>query len=172
MATVDATNHALLPSFSSIKPFEQLAVTLRAEGKKYQDITNTINAEYSLAYKEMTVRQWFIAGGRLEQAFNEYNEWHADQAVMRAKIRIKKLSEKASKTLSILMSDKFDGAVRHNAAKTTLAKYIPDRQVVVDESKADEIPSAIGDAGDEALTEDQNGQEQVADPPAGESASP
>lgn len=168
----DSTNSKQLPSFSTLKPFEQLAITLRAEGKLWEEVTNTINAEYKLAYKQITIRQWFIAGARLEQAYLEYLEFHADLAVAEAKLKIKKMSKKAAETLNDLMSDKYDGTVRHNAAKTTLSKYVPDRQVVVDESKADEIPSAIVDAGDKALDEDENGQEQVADAPASESAGP
>lgn len=171
MATADATGAKQLPTFSNVKEFEQLAITLRSEGKKYAEIANTINAEYNLAYKEMSLRQWFMAGGKLEQAYNEYLEWHADQSVMEAKLKIKRLSVKAADTLDELMDDASAGNVRQQAAKTILGKYVPDRQVVVDETKADEIPSAIGDAGDAVLNDnpgDENGSDEVANPPQGE----
>lgn len=168
-----ATNAKQLPTFSNVKEFEQLAITLRAEGKSYAEVANMINAEYSLAYKEITLRGWFMAGGRLEQAYSEYLEWHADQSVMEAKLKIKKLSTAAAETLGELITDKFDGRVRQQAAKTILGKYVPDRQVVVDETGADEIPSAIGDAGDKVLTGDEpDGQNEVANPPEGAPADP
>lgn len=172
MATADATNNKQLPTFSNVKEFEQLAITLRSEGKKYAEIANTINAEYDLAYKEMTLRQWFMAGGKLEQAYNEFLEWHADQSVMAAKLKIKQLSVKAAETLDDLMNDDIAGNVRQQAARTILGKYIPDRQVVIDETKADDLPSAIGDAGDALITEGEDGQEKMADAPQGEPASP
>lgn len=173
MAT-DSTNVKQLPTFSNIKEFEQLAITLRSEGKKYAEIANTINAEYDLAYKEMSLRQWFMAGGKLEQAYYEYLEWHADQSVIRAKMKIKTITEKAADTLDKLMDDDNAGNVRQQAAKTILGKYVPDRQVVVDESKADDIPSAIGDAGDKVITDEpggNNGPDEVANPPQGQPAS-
>lgn len=172
----DSTGHKQLPTFSTLKPFEQLAVTLKAEGSKYEEIVNTINSEYSLAYKQISVRQWFMAGGRLEQAYLEYNEAMADQAVIEAKLKIKRLSNKAADTLDKLMDDDFDGRVRQQAARTVLGKYIPDRQVVIDESKADDLPSAIGDAGDEVLNDEptggDNGQNEVADTRESETPGP
>lgn len=175
MATADETNTSSLPQFSAVKPFEQLAVQLRAEGNDYQKVTDTINAEFNLAYKMPSVREWFHAGGRLEQAYYEYLEWHADQSVIRAKVKIKTISEKAAETLEDLLSDKYDGRVRQQAARTVLGKYIPDRQVVIDDSKADDLPSAIGDAGDDVLKDtpgDKNGSDEVVNPPQGESPSP
>lgn len=169
MATADETNTQQLPTFSNTKVFEQLAIQLRSEGKSYEEIRNTINEEYKLAYKQQSIREWFMAGGRLEQAYLEYNEWHADQSVIRAKLKIKKSSETAADTLDELMTDKFDGRVRYQASKTILGKYIPDRQVVVDERNADELPSAIADAGDKVLTGNkEDGQKPVVDAPESE----
>lgn len=168
MAT-ESTNIKQLPSFSTIKEFEQMVIMLRTEGKQYAEITNTINAEYGLAYKELTVRQWLMSGGRLEQAYLEYNEALADAMVAEAKLKIKKLSSKAADTLDELMNESVASNVRGNAAKTVLAKYIPDRQVILDEAKADDLPSVIGDAGDDALdkieAEAANGPIDVVDPP-------
>ena len=176
MATADETNTSTLPQFSAIKPFEQLAVQLRAEGRTYEEIVNTINAEFDLAYKQGGVREWFGAGGRLEQAYYEFLEWHADQSVIRAKVKIKTISEKAANTLEELMTDKYDGRVRQQAARTVLGKYIPDRQVVIDENKADDLPSAIGDAGDDVLNDEpaggDNGQNKVADTRESETPGP
>lgn len=176
MATADETNTSSLPQFSAVKPFEQLAIQLRAEGNDYTKITDTVNAEFNLAYKMPSLREWFHAGGRLEQAYYEYLEWHADQSVIRAKVKIKTITEKAAETLEDLMSDKYDGRVRQQAARTVLGKYIPDRQVVIDESKADDLPSAIGDAGDDVLNDspgdESNGQDEVVNPPQSEPAGP
>lgn len=172
--TENSTGEKQLPTFANTKPYEQLAIMLRAEGKTSEEIANTVNAEYKLAYKAQSIRQWFMAGGSLEQAYLEYNEALADQAVTEAKLKIKKLSGVAADTLGELMTDKFDGRVRQQAAKTVLGKYVPDRQVVVDETRADEIPSAIGDAGDKVLNEpgdENNGSDEVANPPESPPAS-
>lgn len=146
-----------LPAFSAVKKHEQLAIILRSEGQKYPQIVNQINTDFDLTYKEASVREWFIAGGRLEQAYNEYLEFMADESVREAKIQIKKLSVKAVERLSkLLEDDSVADNIVERAARTVLAKYIPDRQILVDENKADELPTAIGDAGDAVLTKDEN----------------
>lgn len=165
-----STNTKQLPTFSNTKPFEQLAIVLRAEGKDYEDVVNTVNAEYSLAYKQQSIRQWFMVGGRLEQAYLEYNEAMADQAVAEAKLRIKKLSLSAATTLEELMGNNHAGNVRQQAARTILGKYIPDRQILVDESKVEEIPEEIGSAGDAIMDGAGDGQKQVDNSPKGEPA--
>lgn len=170
MATTDETNIRQMPTFSATKAHEQLAVMLRAEGKTYDVITNQLNAEYNLAYSERTLREWFIAGGRLEAAYFEYLDALADQSVREAKTKIKRLSVKAADTLDELLNESNAGNVRQQAAKTILGKYIPDRQVLIDESTADDLPDELADIGDEVVTGDSNGPKQVDDAPQGADA--
>lgn len=165
-----ATNTKQLPTFSNLKGFEQLAVTLKADGQKYAEIVNTINAEYELAYKELTLRGWFMAGGRLEQAYLEYVDVLADQAVREAKTKIKRMSLTAANTLEDLMKDDVGSNARGLAARTVLAKYIPDRQIIVDETKTDDLPDELAAAADNIVKGGgkTDGQKPVDDPPKGE----
>jgi hypothetical protein len=181
-SNADSTNSKQLPTFSSIKPYEQLAVVLRSEGKTAEQTVNQINAEYELAYKANTVRDWFMAGGRLEAAYMEYLEWLADQSVREAKLKIKRLSATAADTLEEIMKDANGPVnVRQQAAKTVLGKYIPDRQIIVDEAKTDELPDSLADDADAIAAADDkppeepketdktngadDGSKQVDDPP-------
>lgn len=167
MATKDETNVKKLPAFSALKPHERFAVELKSDGKTYDEIVNTINAEYELAYKYNTVRGWFIAGGQLEAAYLEYITMLAEQSVREAKLKIKRLSSKAANTLEETMGDEYEGTVRVASAKALLNKYIPDRQLVLDEVPDDELPDSITNAADEVI----DGQNKVDDAPKGENAS-
>lgn len=161
-------NGKQLPTFSTLKIHEQLAIQLRSEGQAYKAIVGQIKADYDLSYKEATLREWFMAGGRLEAAYYEYLEFAADEAVKQAKLKIKRLSTVAADKLEGLMldSDTADNIVER-AARTVLAKYIPDRQILVDENKADDLPAAIGDAGDDVLNPDKaEDDNHAADEPA------
>lgn len=166
-----------LPQFATLKEHEKLAIIMRAEGKPNRVICNQINDQFDLSYKEMTVAQWFIADGRLEQPYLEYIEYSADQAVIRAKMKIKSMSELAASTLEELMSDKNTADnVRQQAAKTVLGKYIPDRQVIVDQTHADELPSELADIANDAIAGDEqnggeDGPQQVDDAPQSADAS-
>ena len=175
MADVDNSTDKTkqLPTYSTLKVHEQLAVQLRAEGQSYKAVVEQIQVDYDLTYKEGSVREWFMAGGRLEIAYYEYLEFAADEAVRQAKLKIKQLSKTAADKLENLMNDKntADNIVER-AARTVLNKYIPDRQVIIDESKADDLPSVIGDAGDEAITGEPNGQNEVDNAPKSEPTSP
>lgn len=149
-----ATNTGKLPQFGVCKPFEQRAIVLRAGGSTAKEVTNQINAEFDLAYTTRTIEEWFYADGRLIQAYLEYNGELADQAVAAAKNKIKKSSELAADTLTELMGDTHEGSVRVRAALGILSKYVPDRQVILDGGKVDELPEEIGGQMDEAIDGD------------------
>lgn len=170
MATSDETNTSELPAFSRIKAFEQRAVVLKAEGQTVDVITNQVNAEFNLSYKPISVREWFYAGGRLEAAFHEYNDKLAEIAIKEARQEIKKSTKLAADTIIELMGEDFDAKVRLGAGKTILAKYIPDKQVVLGpEDDSDDLPGALGDQGDEVVTGGgEDGQKPVDEPPKGE----
>lgn len=155
MATSDELNVGELPSFSVLKPFEQTAIVLRAEGKSYLEILNHINTEYSLAYKQRAIEEWFYAGGRLVQAYLEYNTAVADQAVETAKMRIKKSSDRAAQVLDELMGEQYDPKIRVHAAKAVLGKFVPDRQVVFDGGgDPDNLPDGLADEMDSVVKEE------------------
>lgn len=166
MATADETNVKQLPAFSTIKPYEQMAVVLRAEGNKYQDITNTINEEFNLAYKEISVRGWFIAGGRLEAAYFEYNDVMADQAVKIGRTKLKKATDVFADTLIELAGPGHESTVRLGAARAGLNKFIPDRQIITQADDEEDLPDDIAKAADEVL----DGQKPVDDEPESEGA--
>lgn len=165
-----ADKYQQLPTYSTLKAHEQLAIQLRSEGMKYKDIVGQLKTDYNLVYKEASLREWFMAGGRLEIAYNEFLEFLAEESVKQAKLKIKQLSSKAVDKLEALLDDDntADNIVERTA-RTILNKYIPDRQVIIDETKADELPPAIGDAGDDVLSEesgDGNGANPPESPPA------
>lgn len=166
MATADSTNTKLLPTFSNIKPFEQLAVQLRAEGKSYEEVTNTINAEFELAYKSPSLRQWFMVGGRLEQAFMEYNEAMADQSIKVAKTKLKAAQTQLADWLIELASPGHESNVRISAIRAGLNKFIPDKQIVMTAEPDDELPDEIANAAAKVL----HGSEPVDEPQQSQSA--
>lgn len=143
MSKTDKDQAKLLPAFSALKRFEQMAVTLKADGRTNEQIMNMVNNEYEMAYKLQTVKEWFYTNGRLYPAYLEFNDMLAEQAVHNAKQRLKRLSETAVDTLEITMSDTFEGSVRERSARTILNKYIPDRQVIMDTAPVDDLPEDI-----------------------------
>lgn len=154
-----AINTGELPQFGVLKPHEQRAVVLRSENCTASEITNTINAEYGMALKTRTIEEWFYADGRLIQAYLEYNSKLAEQAVEIAKAKIQKASEDAADTLVELMSNKYEGGVRVRAALGVLAKYVPDRQVMLDGGKEQSLPAQLGEAMDKAMDDDKPADE-------------
>lgn len=167
MATKDATNTSNLPAFSSIKGHERRAVILRAEGKSYQQITSHINNEFVLDYAEITVREWFYAGGRLEQAYAEYLEAEAHMSLQEARSLIKRATKVAASNM-IRKIGSSDERISLDASRHLLNKYIPDRQIVADspEQEAD-LPDELKAAA-EAVREAEHGQDAVDEPPVGD----
>ncbi len=170
----NSTNTKELPAFSVLKPYEQAAVVLRADGSTYLEVCNTINADFELSYKPRTVEEWFYAGGKLEQAYQEYNEEIATQRIKEAKQLIRKNSLKAARVIDEFMDkDKgHDPALRLRAAQTNLNKYIPDRQVVLGkESADDDLPEEIADKADNLVSGGEPNDGSANDTSKGEPAS-
>lgn len=170
MATKNETNTKDLPSFSSIKGHERRAVILRAEGRTYAQVTANINDEFALDYAEPSVREWFVAGGRLEQAYNDFVEAQATAALREARQTIKRASNAAAATLVSLLKPGQDPRLQLDAAKSILNKYLPDKQIVLDAEGEDELPDELADVGDDVLDgeEDDDGPVAVDDTPQGE----
>jgi hypothetical protein len=167
----NSTNTGELPAFSRLKPFQQRAVVLKANGKRTTAITNQINAEFELAYSVPTVAEWFYAGGKLEAALVEYQEKLAEMAISEARRLIRRNTLKSAETLVELQDDKYLPMVRMHSAKALLNKFIPDKQVVMSpsEAAADDLPDELADAGDKIVKgEDKtDGPKPVDDTPEG-----
>ncbi len=172
----DKPENAEFPSFKQLNEFERRAVIMRSEGKQYQVIANHINANYGMHYSERTVREWFNAGGRLEQAHSEYNE---AQAVINLK-EARQLIRKAQKVAAINMISKInssDETISLRASQLLLNKYIPDKQLVLDAPEAEtDLPEELIDAAN-AVKESENsgentggddGPAELDEPPVGE----
>lgn len=170
MAKRDATNTGTMPSFPSIKNYERRCVILRAEGKTYEAITNHINDEFALSYAVITVKEWFYAGGKLEQAYHEYLEADAALTLKEARQAIKRSTKSAVATVLVQMNSP-DGRLALDAAKTILNKYIPDRQIMHEGGELDEdVPSELLEAADaiaKIKSEDEDGSHPVDDAPQG-----
>ena len=151
MAIKEQKNTKKLSTFHNIKPHEKLAIQLRSEGRTYEQVTNTINSEYDLGYKQQSVRAWFIPGGKLEQAYYEFNDEIAKESLKRAKMKLKKAAESAVDTLLELTGNEHEGGVRVRAASRILNKYIPDRQVILDAESEDKLPDSLSEAGDKVV---------------------
>lgn len=166
MATKDETNVQELPGFSSIKGYERRAIILKSEGKTVAQITAHINDEFALTYSELTVAEWFYAGGKLEQAFSEYNEAQAHLSLQEARQLIKKASKAAAANMVAKIASP-DDRVSLDASRHLLNKYIPDRQIVSDspEPEAD-LPDELKDVA-AALKEADDGPKPVDEPPVG-----
>lgn len=172
MAAADEMNIGELPQFATLPPHQQHAVVLRAGGKSAKEIVNTINAEFEMALKQRTIEEWFFAAGKLMPAYLEYNEKMADIAIESAKAKIKKASEGAADTLVELMSNSHEGSVRVRAALGVLAKYVPDRQVILDGGKTNELPPEIAAAIDAKVDSEKKDEDAAIDAAAGDSESP
>ncbi len=160
-----------LPGFTSLKGHERRAVILRAEGKSYGQITAHINNEFALEYAEITVKEWFYAGGRLEQAYSEYLEADAAMSLKEARQVIKRASRAAAANLIKKMASA-DDRVSLDATKALLNKFIPDKQVVMDTPEAEaDLPPELQDVA-KSLREGDDGSQQVDDPPVGPADSP
>ena len=161
-SNADSANTSELPAFSSLKPYEQRAIVLKANGQTNEVIANQINAEFELTYASATVATWFWADGRLLQAYQEYNEALADMAVAEAKRKIKKASEAAADALKELMGGEYEGSVRVRAAMAILNKFVPDRQVLIEGGKENTLPPELADA----MTTEVRGDNPPDSPPA------
>lgn len=156
-----------LPSFTSLKGHERRAVMLRAEGKSYAQITAHINNEFVLDYAEITVKEWFYAGGRLEQAYSEFLEADAVMSLKEARQIIKRSSKAAVAVLVDQLRAGKDEGIRQGAAKSLLNKYIPDKQQVLDSTfEEEDLPEELAAVAD-SLKEDPDGSKPVDDPPVG-----
>ena len=166
MATSDETNTSELPSFSVLKDSERRAVTLKGEGKTVAQITAHINDEFVQTYSERTVQEWFAAGGRLEQAYSEFQEAKAHLALQEARQLIK-IATKAAAANMISKINSPDDRVSLDASRHLLNKYIPDRQIISDspEPEAD-LPEEL-QAAATALREADDGQKPVDDTSVG-----
>lgn len=167
----DSTNTSELPSFSVLKDSERRAVLLKGEGKTIAQVTAHINDEFAQTYSERTVQEWFVAGGRLEQAFSEFQEAKAHLALQEARQLIK-IATKAAAANMISKINSQDDRVSLDASRHLLNKYIPDRQIISDspEQEAD-LPDEL-QAAATALKEAEDGPKPVDEPPVGPADQP
>lgn len=152
MANPASTNVGELSRFTTLPVLDQQVIVWRAEGHSYKQIAAGLLNEFGAKKSEETIRTWFAPGGRLEQAYLDYNQELADASVKRAKQLAQRLSENAIATLGDLMKETQDGTVRLGAAKALANKYIPDRQVIVGATNEDDIPAELAGEGEEALS--------------------
>ncbi len=145
----NSSNTSEVPAFTTIKAHEKRAVILKAEGKTMEAVTAHINNEFALDYSVVTVKEWFFAGGRLEQAYSEYLEASAVIALKEARQLIKRATKGAVAVLVEQLGITKEETIRQGAAKSLLNKYIPDRQVTLDSIGAEEdIPPELAEIAD------------------------
>ncbi len=164
MATADSTNTKQLIAFSSVNNWERRIIILRAEGKPYRELVSVLKDEFHKRWTESYVRQLFMAGGRLEQAYIEYNEALAAASLKEAKLLAQRASKSAIITMVDLMKDSNEPGIRLNAAKAIANKYVPDRQIVFEGGEAEtDLPDEIANAGLKLLEEAEHGPVTVDD---------
>ncbi len=136
-----------LPSFSELKPIEQTCIMLKAQGYTYAEIRETLTAEKKKAPALGTLHDWFYAKGRLFQAYTEYNETMADVTVTAGKNLIKHLTKEAAVMMGQMMrKTTANDRDRIRAGQILLAKYVPDKQIVLGQGGADDdLPEEIAD---------------------------
>lgn len=172
-----------LATFLNIKEHEKLAVVLRSEGKSYEEIVAAIKSEYNLDYQAVSLRVWFMAGGRLEQAYLDYIEELGNAAVKEGKLAIRRATRPASNTLISLLADQ-ESSIKLRAALGILNKYVPDKQIMITEGGVgdDDLPEELSDTADDIVTggthgadksggTEQSGPEQPADGEASDAGS-
>lgn len=146
MATSRAENSEF-HRFSSLRRVEQTAIILRSGGKSWPELTAILATEHprKKPYAETTLRMWFIPGGRLEAAYDEYNDQLAEQALKNAKKAAKRAAEAGIGTMIEMMTDKHEDAIRLQAAWRLTNKYVPDRMINITEpgGEADLPPELV-----------------------------
>jgi hypothetical protein len=162
----DSTNTSELPSFSVLKDSERRAVILKGEGKSNPQIAAHINDEFAQSYSERTVQEWFVAGGRLEQAYSEFQEAKAHLALQEAR-QIIKIATKAAAANMISKINSPDDRVSLDASRHLLNKYIPDRQIISDSPEPEsDLPEEL-QAAATALREADDADKPVDEPSVG-----
>jgi len=146
MATTQQTNTKQLPSFSEIKPYEQLAVILRSQNVSAKDNADQINGEFRQSFKPQTIYDWFMKGGKLEAAYEDYTTQVGNETVEEAKRIIKHASLIAAQTLIDLTGEEYPPNIRLQAAKTLLNKTMPDGSLA---------PTGATDSLDDYLSDEQ-----------------
>lgn len=170
MATADSTNTTQLVAFSGVRNFERRLIILRAEGKPYAELRSVLALEFNKKWTESYIRTLFAAGGRLEQAYIEYNEALAAASLKEAKLLAQRASKAAIITMTELMGNSQEPRIRLDAAKAVANKYVPDRQVIFEGGEAEtDLPDEIANAGLKLLEEAENGPVAVDDVQQGES---
>ena len=167
----DSTNTSELPAFTTIKDHEKRAVILKAEGKTMEQVTAHINNEFVLDYSVSSVKEWFYAGGRLEQAYSEYLEASAHIALKETRLLIKRASKAAAANMISKINSQ-DDRVSLDASRHLLNKYVPDRQIVSDAPEPEsDLPDEL-QAVASSLREGDDEPKPVDEPPVGEPDSP
>lgn len=98
--------HENTPPEEQITPVQMSAVTLRAEGKKYSEISTTIDVP------EETVKNWFRDGHSVFKHYQKYCYKTSYFIGLEAEREIQRMTELATETLRELMSDFSPPAVR------------------------------------------------------------
>ena len=123
MASRNSTNTRDLASFSVLNGPDRLAVMLKAEGKSAEQIATGRYSEFGTTRSKRTVQEWFIPGGRLEQAYLEWSEVLASESVRDAQILARRAARGAVGKL-ISLSERADDAIALRAATALAAKYL------------------------------------------------
>lgn len=136
-----------LQSFRALKQSEQRAVVLRYEGKSYPQIAANISDDFAKDVSERTVRDWFVAGGRLEGAYHEFLDAMAAQSFHQAKQTLLRGQDIAAQNMVRKIASG-DDRVSLDASKAVLNKFIPDRQVMLEGPAAvDDLPAELSKEG-------------------------
>ena len=98
--------HKSTTSEEQISPIQMRAVTLRAEGKKYSEISTTISIP------EETIKNWFRDGHSVFKYYQKYCYKTSYFIGLEAEREIQRMTELATETLRELMSDSSPPAVR------------------------------------------------------------
>lgn len=171
MATQDATNTKPFKTFLNLDGPEQMAIVLKSEGRMYEEIIADINREFGRQYSLQTLKWWFMAGGKLEQAYLDYLEELGNEAVREAKLLIRRGTRAAASTLIQKLTSK-DERVQVRAATGLLNKYVPDKQITIIEDGVgdDDLPEELSDKADSIVTGGQDGGDEprAVEPSAGD----
>ena len=98
--------HQNTPSEEQITPVQMRAVTLKAEGKKYGEISATIDVP------EETIKNWFRGGTKVSKHYFEYCHNMLYQMGLETEREIERMAQEATETLKELMSEEAPPAIR------------------------------------------------------------
>jgi len=111
-----------------LKGWERRFIELRNSGAGYNEIRDLLQREFTNQKKgfktNQQLRTLLYKGGRLNEAYNVYNEMMAEESFEQGQLILKNVYKRATMTIANLLSKSTNDAVRLNSAREILDRIL------------------------------------------------